>query len=302
MSSWEIDDNHRMNFQIDDVDDQGPFDHYHHHHHNQDSSYAHGLSRLATCTTSNSTLDCENFEPEEHSGNLKTMLSHLSIESIDFGGDADEELSEDAGHEEKNCLSSDYDNERMSVSAPVACYSLPRTPLQYQRHQGLFGNMKQYASENETSKLSKSDRRRRWKRRVLKRENMKVDDEENSVGWRSHGNSFSGESENGGGLRVITRPKGGEHSLSMDMEEVKACRDLGFELELETKLMPSRLTISAPLLDIGNATTSSGGSSPISNWRISSPGDDPKDVKSRLKVWAQAVALASTSPRSGGSC
>lgn len=26
-------------------------------------------------------------------------------------------------------------------------------------------------------------------------------------------------------------------------------------------------------------------------------GDDPKDVKARLKVWAQAVALASTSPQ-----
>ncbi|KAK1354432.1 Pectinacetylesterase family protein [Heracleum sosnowskyi] len=297
MASWELDDD-RMNFQLDDVDDQGPFDPYHH----QDNSQVHGLSRLATCTTSNSTLDCENFEPEDDNHGLKTMLSRLSIESIDFGGDADEEFSDSPGQEDKNCLSSEYENEKRLVSAPVGCFSLPGTPLGHKRHQGLFGNVKHYTSENETRKLSKSDRRRRWKRRVMKRENIKVDDEENISSWRSHGNSLSGESENGG-LRVITRPKGGEHSLCMDMEEVKACRDLGFELELDTKIMPSRLTISPPLLDTGGgATTSSGGSSPISNWRISSPGDDPKDVKARLKVWAQAVAIASTSPRSGCSC
>lgn len=301
MASWELLDDDRMNFQLDDVDDQGAFDHYHHHH--QDNSQVHGLSRLATCTTSNSTLDCENFETEDDNHGLKTMLSRLSIESFDFGGDADGEFSDSPGQEDKNCLSSEYENEKRPVSAPVGCFSLPGTPLGHRRHQGLSGHSKQYASENETRKLSKTDRRRRRKRRVLTRENMKVDDEENLTSWRSHGNSLSGESENGG-LRVITRLNGGEQSLCMDMEEVKACRDLGFELELDTKMMmPSRLTISAPLLDIpGGATTSSGGSSPISNWRISSPGDDPKDVKARLKVWAQAVAIASTSPRSGCSC
>lgn len=77
----------------------------------------------------------------------------------------------------------------------------------------------------------------------------------------------------------------------MDLEEVKACRDLGFELEHERMVeVPSRLSINGSPLD-----TSSGGNSPIANWRISSPGDDPRDVKARLKVWAQAVAIASTS-------
>jgi len=95
----------------------------------------------------------------------------------------------------------------------------------------------------------------------------------------------------GGGLMVITRPKGGKRSLCMDLDEVKACRDLGFELEHERMLeIPSHLSVSGSTLD-----TSSGGNSPIGNWRISSPGDDPRDVKARLKVWAQAVALVSTS-------
>ncbi|KAF2324980.1 hypothetical protein GH714_022060 [Hevea brasiliensis] len=107
-------------------------------------------------------------------------------------------------------------------------------------------------------------------------------------------NSFSGESE-GGGVVLITRPKGGSRSLCMDLDEVKACRDLGFELEHERMLeMPGRVSLSGSTLD-----TSSGGNSPIANWRISSPGDDPREVKARLKVWAQAVALASAS-RHGG--
>ncbi|KAF2309727.1 hypothetical protein GH714_004807 [Hevea brasiliensis] len=103
------------------------------------------------------------------------------------------------------------------------------------------------------------------------------------------------EAQKGGGLVVITRPKGGRRSLCMDMEEVKACRDLGFELEHERMLeMPGRVSLSGSTLD-----TSSGGNSPIANWRISSPGDDPREVKARLKVWAQAVALASASRHCG---
>ncbi|XP_009344787.2 uncharacterized protein LOC103936665 [Pyrus x bretschneideri] len=117
-----------------------------------------------------------------------------------------------------------------------------------------------------------------------------------------HYHSFSGESDQGGtsgpgtGVVVITRPKGGRRSLCMDLDEVKACRDLGFELEHHQMLheTPSRLSRSASTLDT-NTTCSSGANSPIANWRISSPGDDPREVKARLKVWAQAVALASTS-------
>ncbi|XP_038997373.1 uncharacterized protein LOC120122273 [Hibiscus syriacus] len=118
------------------------------------------------------------------------------------------------------------------------------------------------------------------------------------VGYSNYSGSFSGESKggNGAGVVVIIRPKGGKRSLCMDLEEVKACRDLGFELEHELMLeMPSAtaglVSFSCSTFD----TASSGGDSPIANWRISSPGDDPMDVKARLKVWAQAVALASSS-------
>lgn len=272
-------------------------------HDDHQESHSHSLSRLAACNSS-STLDYENFENYDEDNGLKTMLSRLSIESFDVGVDADEEFSDGnygagAGQEEnslRGCLFSDSDDDK------AASYSLPSTPLQQQRYQSdtLFGKLigtetKQYASDNDGQKL-----RRRRRKRVLRRKkweeresikDMNTEEDEDSIemkmeigggerGWSNgynttnNSNSFSGESENGGGLRVITRPKGGRRSLCMDMEEVKACRDLGFELEHERLFdlttMSSGLTLSASTLD--TATISSGGSSPIPNWRISSPG------------------------------
>ncbi|KAF8042967.1 hypothetical protein BT93_A1333 [Corymbia citriodora subsp. variegata] len=216
---------------------------------------------------------------------VASYLSKLSVESFD--GDADEELSD-----EKEQLHGVGAAELTSDSGgEPECYSLPATPPR-RRSRGVgsvkrgMAGLKEYASESEGRA---SGRARKYARRRIIRESDKLKRDEHC------GNSFSGESEGGGGgLMVITRPKGGRRSLCMDLEEVKACRDLGFELEHERMVeMPSRLSISGSPLD-----TSSGGNSPIANWRISSPGDDPRDVKARLKVWAQAVALASTSRHS----
>lgn len=256
--------------------------------------HSYSLSRLATCTTSSSTIDLDDFENFDDDDGVK--LSRLSIESFDADGEFSDGDYAAGGREE-------FENDKEPAAA--GCYSLPVTPLQ---QRSLFGNfIKQYASENDNDeKVRRIERRRGRKRRVLlrrenweTRETIKDDDDDDDSVVRKMGmnqfysSSFSGESENGGGLTVITRPKGGKSSLCMDMEEVKACRELGFELEFDMATMPSRLNLPASTLD----TTSSGGSSPISNWRISSPGDDPKDVKARLKVWAQAVALVSTSPQ-----
>ncbi|ONK63020.1 uncharacterized protein A4U43_C07F10550 [Asparagus officinalis] len=92
--------------------------------------------------------------------------------------------------------------------------------------------------------------------------------------------------------RVLVRPRGPDsESICMDLDEVKACRELGLEL-------PSDWTVEIPR-GFSGVDTSSGADSPIASWRISSPGDDPRDVKARLKMWAQAVALASASSLSG---
>ncbi|CAN6345220.1 unnamed protein product [Urochloa humidicola] len=84
----------------------------------------------------------------------------------------------------------------------------------------------------------------------------------------------------------------GGGGVAMDVEEVRACRDLGLEL-------PSDCTVEIQCYGLTSggtspthtATSGSGADSPCA---LSSPGADPMDVKARLKVWAQAVALAST--------
>ncbi|CAL5097056.1 unnamed protein product [Urochloa decumbens] len=82
----------------------------------------------------------------------------------------------------------------------------------------------------------------------------------------------------------------GGGGVAMDVEEVRACRDLGLEL-------PSDCTVEIQCYGLTSGgsspthTASSGADSPCA---VSSPGADPMDVKARLKVWAQAVALAST--------
>ncbi|OMO64162.1 hypothetical protein CCACVL1_22008 [Corchorus capsularis] len=273
-----------------------------HDHENQ--THPHNLSRLSMCTSSMYTN--EDVDDDD----MGMFMSRLSIESFD--ADVDEEFSykETKGMLE---LSSDSDKE-------PTCYSLPATPPRRRNRTGvlshqLMGVVKDYASENEAQKggfgRPKGNRNLR-KRRIIRERWSEKESKSSSnfsskkkdggdsfmfANYSNYSGSFSGESEGGGstagGVVVITRPKGGRRSLCMDLEEVKACRDLGFELEHERMLeMPGRVSLSAgSTLD----NNSSGGNSPIANWRISSPGDDPRDVKARLKVWAQAVALASTS-------
>ncbi|XVF22217.1 hypothetical protein REPUB_Repub12eG0154700 [Reevesia pubescens] len=278
--------------EYDDID--VGFDHDHEH-----QVHSHNLSRLSMCTSSMYTNEDDDDDDDYHMG---MYMSRLSIESFD--ADVDEEFSGKGLLE----LSSDSDKE-------PGCYSLPATPPRRRNRTGvlsqqLMGVVKDYASENEAQKgsfgrpkRSKNLRKRRiirerWADKESKSDSKKKDGDLIG-GYSNYSGSFSGESEGGSaGVVVITRPKGGRRSLCMDLEEVKACRDLGFELEHERMLeIPGRVSQSASTLD--TRSTSSGGNSPIANWRISSPGDDPRDVKARLKVWAQAVALASTSRHCG---
>lgn len=95
-----------------------------------------------------------------------------------------------------------------------------------------------------------------------------------------------------------------------DLEELKGCLDLGFGFsydeipELCNTLPALELcySMSQKFLDeqqklpessqspVSLPESSSPSSGPIANWKISSPGDHPEDVKARLKFWAQAVA------------
>uniref|UniRef100_A0A0D6QYL1 Uncharacterized protein n=1 Tax=Araucaria cunninghamii TaxID=56994 RepID=A0A0D6QYL1_ARACU len=99
---------------------------------------------------------------------------------------------------------------------------------------------------------------------------------------------------------------------NVDLDELKGCLDLGFGFNYEEmpelsntlpalelcyvmgqKFQDDNHQKSSPVSTLDNAdSTSSDGyaQSPIAQWKISSPGDHPQQVKERLKVWAQAVA------------
>ncbi|MED6152196.1 hypothetical protein PIB30_089543 [Stylosanthes scabra] len=199
---------------------------------------------------------------------MAMFISGLSIGSPD--ADADGVFSEDNGKELHAGLSSVSKTEFGSFN------SLPGVP----NHTPIV-TTKDDQSENEEKTKKKVPRRGRRKGSSKRKNKDEVEDDVVDGG-------FSGESDQSGsikreGVRVIvmSRPKGGSRSLWMDMEEVKACRDLGFEFEIPTHVSAYNSTIDE---------TSSGGNSSISNWRISRPGDDPREVKARLKMWAHAVA------------
>ncbi|CAN6326160.1 unnamed protein product [Urochloa humidicola] len=89
-----------------------------------------------------------------------------------------------------------------------------------------------------------------------------------------------------------------------DLEELKGCADLGFGFsydeipELRGTLPALELcySMSQRLLDDKHhhnqsaSPDAAAATPPVTNWKISSPGDSPDEVKARLKYWAQAVA------------
>lgn len=111
-----------------------------------------------------------------------------------------------------------------------------------------------------------------------------------------------------------SRPRTKTRSLTdEDLQELKGCIDLGFgfrydegcdlkntlpALELYyaiNRQVGNRSSPVSPLEGVSLDRTSSAGSlnSPLSEpWRISSPGDHPSQVKTRLRHWAQAVACS----------
>lgn len=253
--------------EFDDTDDG-----YDHHH------QPHNLSRLSVCTSSMYTN--EDDDDDDDGEGMNIYMSRLSIESFD--GDADEEFSDEKEFKGLAELSSDSDKE-------AGWYSMPGTPPRrsarresISQEEEMMGAIKDYASENEAQKgrlRQKVRRNLRRRRTVNSSKYVNKKDRDN--------NSASGESDQSGGcgsgVVVITRPKGGRRSLCMGLEEMKACRDLGFELEHERTLeMPGRVSLSGSTLD-----TSSGGNSPIANWRISSPGNNfPLISRLRLQFFA----------------
>lgn len=252
-----------------DDHDEVHIEHHHHHYHHR-----HNMSRLSMCT-SNSKQSEESDEVVDDDEALTRSMSLLSVEDGSEADDADGEFSDE--EKEKGVMGFEDSDREMT-----GWYSLPASPQQrigtLKKKNGSMSS-KEYVSENE----SQMCRRRRGTRRLREKWLERV--------WEMRKEEVEiGESE----CVVIARAKGGGRSLCMDMDEIKACRDLGFDLKQEWMLELPPNKISPSTID-----TDSSGSSPIATWRISSPGDDPRDVKARLKVWAQVVALTSASRLNG---
>ncbi|KAH7666507.1 hypothetical protein IHE45_12G000700 [Dioscorea alata] len=243
-------------FPHDDVDDD-------------DALPAIGMSKLSL-----ETLDGDGylFQRDDEDGALPTIrMSRLSIETSD-GEVADGELSDKDPSKQLLHDDDDDDEDDLSPLTFAGFGSLPGTPTRRRRGR----RDKEYRSDGEARGRRREQRRgrdwwveREWERRRRREQGIAV---------------------NEGECQLLVRRKGRPGCICMDIDEVKACRELGIELQ------PCDWTVGFS----GSAVdTSSGGNSPIANWRISSPGDDPKDVKARLKMWAHAVALASSTSFSG---
>ncbi|XP_010559164.1 PREDICTED: uncharacterized protein LOC104827649 [Tarenaya hassleriana] len=235
------------------------------------------LSRLSVCTSS---LHDEEDDVANNASEVGIFMSGLSLESFD-GADADEEVSDvDKGRGKEQGGSSDSDKE-------PGFYSLPSRSSRRRRKLPVADGSVEKMSENERKKDERKKgniRRQRRERRPPWMVKERADENMNSeVGV-------------GGSFTVITRARGGKKSMRMGLEEVKACKDLGFELDHEctaVEVVPGRVSVSGG--STFDTQTSSGGNSPVASWRISGPGEDPREVKARLKMWAQAVAFASAS-------
>ncbi|XP_042390065.1 uncharacterized protein LOC121981547 [Zingiber officinale] len=90
-----------------------------------------------------------------------------------------------------------------------------------------------------------------------------------------------------------------------DLEELKGCLDLGFGFSYDEipglrAMLPALELCYSMSRFLGGGAGNAGGDAdgsyeaidalPVANWKISSPGDHPDEVKARLKIWAQAVA------------
>lgn len=248
--------------------------------------------------------ELEEDDDEEEDWDVSKRMSRLSVAGSD-GGDADDEddgfrggddeeededeVKSDVGHGEYGSQPWHPYGRSPGNLQPPSSASLPGTPDRGAPTQSPWGPgySKDYASETEAAWWpgGPHDKRRQLHRRQRMMREV----------WLDRAWQMRKQRRQLGTEVTVLVGKGGESparggGVAMDLEEVRACKDLGFDLPCDwTVEIPSYVV---PAVDTG----SSGGNSPASgSWRISSPGDDPKEVKARLKVWAQAVALSSAS-------
>lgn len=222
--------------------------------------------------------DDEEEDDEEEDWDIRKRMSLLTVEGSD-GGDADDEEDgsadvdeEDEDEVRSDGLNSDYESQQWHPYdsprnlKPPSSASLPGTPERGAPSQSPWRYSKDYASETEAGwwpgaphdKRRQHYRRQRMMREVWLDRAWQMRKQRQQLG------------ERGDEVTVVVG-KGGESpargGVAMDMDEVRACKDLGFDL-------PCDWTVEIPSYAVPNVdTASSGGNSPASgSWRISSPG------------------------------
>lgn len=199
-------------------------------------------------------------------------MSRLSLESegddADVEASSEDEESRSAAKRGGGGMRSGGLGKEDDEDSGTGVASMPGTPIR-----SLPGRdwVKEYASETEARGGGGGRRRRHGRRRrerclerawQLKKSHAAAED-----GSDAAAAAAAAAAE----YRVVVRPRCGSGRMRMDMEEVRACRDLGIGL-------PADWTVEIPetFSDL-TADTSSGGNSPVS-WRISSPGTDPNNI------------------------
>lgn len=232
----------------------------------------------------------EEDEEEEDEWDMSKRMSRLSMEGSD-GGDADDEDGGDDEEEEEE--EEDEFEVRSDVNAAATTYrpwppsdyeprgapssaSLPGTPERGGAQAtaqsspwwpGPSAKDKEYASETEArwppdaaGRGGRRQRRARMAREVWLERAWRMRKQRRQLQLREEAPVVV----LGGG-----DSPGSRGGVAMDMEEVRACRDLGLDLPCDwTVEIPCCYALS------GVDTASSGGNSPASgSWRISSPGN-----------------------------
>ncbi|KAF3787379.1 hypothetical protein EJ110_NYTH12161 [Nymphaea thermarum] len=234
------------------------------------------MSRLSICNSTRSPLSDDYGDDDQWKTHYES-------------GDADGELSDKKESEKDTGTRTTSDSDIEPRKKPGRDVSDTLDPLRRMRADPLSKPIeaKNYASENDVAEGSLRGSRRRkggYRARVKKEKVLeKAWEMKKTMMMLMAGGDYIDDCEDGGNdhQSMPSTPKS-TGCTYMDMDELKACRDLGFKVDGSS--VRSRLSCST--MD----TTSSAGTSPIANWRISSPGDNPTDVKARLLVWAHAVA------------
>ncbi|XP_008655465.1 uncharacterized protein [Zea mays] len=221
-------------------------------------------------------------EEDEEWDDMSKRMSRLSMEGSE-AGDADDE--DDGGEDEGEEDDDEFDDVRSDVNAAAtyrawpprdepqqapSAASLPGTPDRGAQAPWWPGpSAKGYASETEARWPPGADGRggRRQRQRMAAREVWL------ERAWRTRKQRRQLQEEVP--VPVVVLGGGGGDSpasrgVAMDMEEVRACRDLGLDLPCDWTVEIPSCALSVSGVD----TASSGGNSPASgSWRISSPGN-----------------------------